>query len=170
MAEGSTLERLKKEINKRFSIKEWQDMGEKEVTFLGVKTKYTDGIFYDDMSDYVANLREADIDKSAKKDQPLGGSALSAYRRLIMQLRWPAHLVMPEFLYVTSAMAQKVTTATFADLVEGIKVLKTHEGFCKRLEEQGLPSVHFKVTRCLSPTLMPLWAVVVAELNKVKFT
>lgn len=32
---------------------------------------------------------------------------------------------MPEFLYVTSAMAQKVTSACVADLVEGNKVLKT---------------------------------------------
>ena len=62
---------------------------------------------------------------SAKKDAVLQGASLSAYRRLIVQLRWPAHLVMPEFLYVTSAMAQKVTSACVADLVEGNKVLKT---------------------------------------------
>ena len=62
---------------------------------------------------------------SPKKDAVLQGASLSAYRRLIVQLRWPAHLVMPEFLYVTSAMAQKVTSACVADLVEGNKVLKT---------------------------------------------
>ena len=131
VAEQSTLEYLKEAINKRFSIKEWQDMGEKEVTFLGVKTKYKSGVFYDDMSDYVANLQEAEVDKLGKKDQLLEGSSLSAYRRLIMQLRWPAHLVMPEFLYVTSAMAQKVTSATVADLVEGNKVLKTMKDSAK---------------------------------------
>ena len=124
VAEQNTLAMLKEEINKRFSIKEWQDMGEKAVTFLGVKTKYVDGVFYDDMADYVANLQEAAIDGSMKKDEPLEGASLSAYRRLIMQLRWPAHLVMPEFLYVTSAMAQKVTSACVADLMEGNKVMK----------------------------------------------
>ena len=124
VAEQNTLAILKEEINKRFSIKEWQDMGEKAVTFLGVKTKHVGGIFYDDMADYVANLQEAAIDGSMKKDEPLEGASLSAYRRLIMQLRWPAHLVMPEFLYVTSAMAQKVTSACVADLVEGNKVMK----------------------------------------------
>ena len=125
VAARSTLDYLKKAIDERFSIKEWQDLGEKPVAFLGVKTKYTNGVFYDDMSDYVANLQEAEVDMSAKKDKALEGPSLSAYRRLIMQLRWPAHLVMPEFLYVTSAMAQKVTSACVADLVEGNKVLKS---------------------------------------------
>eukprot|EP00434_Breviolum_minutum_P025436 symbB.v1.2.022474.t1/scaffold1996.1/size93170/9 len=125
VAAKDTMDYLKKSINERFSIKEWQDLGEKPVTFLGVKTKYVGGVFYDDMSDYVANLQEAEVDASAEKDAVLQGASLSAYRRLIMQLRWPAHLVMPEFLYVTSAMAQKGTSACVADLVEGNKVLKT---------------------------------------------
>ena len=167
VASKDTMDHLKKSINERFSIKEWQDLGEKPVTFLGVKTKYVGGVFYDDMSDYVANLQEAEVDASAKKDAVLQGASLSAYRRLIMQLRWPAHLVMPEFLYVTSAMARPVLVwQTLWKETRCWRLWKKLPG----LVGHRSPSVLCVVTSCSSRTSMLLWAAVEAVPNKEKFT
>lgn len=79
--------------------------------------------FTDDMSDYIDKLEYAKEDTAP--DTPLQGSQLSAFRRLIMQLRWPAHLVLPEFLYRVSELAQRISEAKGADLKYGNKLLKS---------------------------------------------
>ena len=48
-----------------------------------------------------------------------------------MQLRWPAHLVFPEFLYATSNLAQRVSTATGADLKHANGVLANMQKLAK---------------------------------------
>ena len=98
-----------KEISSKFNIKEWQNMGDKPITFLGVSATKEGQCFKDNMAEYVEKIQPAEV-KTGKADR-LAGDQLSAYRRLIMQLRWPAHLTMPEFLYRASALAQKVATA-----------------------------------------------------------
>ena len=81
-------------------MKEWQDLAKEPVTFLGVKTTYVNYVFTDSMAEYVQSINHAEI--YGKPDDRLQGKQLSTFRRLVMQLR-PAHLVMPGFLYVTSA-------------------------------------------------------------------
>ena len=122
VASPETMKLLQKEISQRFSIKEWQKMGEEPVTFLGVKTTYKGGIFIDDMTDYVSKIEFADVNTA--EDSLLQDSQLSSFRRLVMQLRWPAHFVMPEFLYKTSDLAQRVSGALGRDLRHANLVLK----------------------------------------------
>ena len=122
VASPETMQFLQKEISQRFSIKEWQKMSEDPVTFLGVKTTYQGGIFSDDMTDYVNKIEFANV--NTPDDALLHGSQLSGFRRLVMQLRWPAHFVMPEFLYKTSDLAQRVSGACGRDLRDANLVLK----------------------------------------------
>ena len=112
---------LQRQISSKFNIKEWQNLDEKDVTFLGVKTRRIGKTFVDDMGEYVSKIQPAEV--STKPEEDLQGSQLTAYRRLIMQLRWPAHLVMPEFLYKTSTLAQTVSRAKGKDLVQANQVL-----------------------------------------------
>ena len=122
VASAQTMKWIKTQVNQKFSIKEWQDINDQPVTFLGVKTRYVDGAFYDDMTDYVSKIEYASV--KGPLEQELAGSDLSAFRRLVMQLRWPAHLVMPEYLFATSDLAQRVSKCTFADLKHANNVLK----------------------------------------------
>ena len=117
----SEMSDTQKRISSKFNIKEWQNLGEKPITFLGVKTQLHQGKFIDDMSEYVSKIQPAEI--KSDKEELLAGEQLSAYRRLIMQLRWPAHLVMPEFLYRVSAFSQAVSTARGKDLAMANAVL-----------------------------------------------
>eukprot|EP00435_Cladocopium_sp_Y103_P070035 s255_g34.t1 len=129
---------VRKAIDQNFNIKEWQQIGEKGVTFLGVKTYVKDGIYYDDMAEYINTIEYAKVE--TPNDQPLKGSQLSAYRRLAMQLRWPAHFVMPEFLYRTSELAQRVSTATGGDLKYANKLLESMKAAASRGE--ALTKIH----------------------------
>jgi uncharacterized protein with von Willebrand factor type A (vWA) domain len=74
------------------------------------------------MSEYVQKIDSAEV--KGPLDGKLEGPELSAFRRLVMQLRWPAHLVMPEFLFATSDLAQRVSQSTFSDLKHASHVLK----------------------------------------------
>ena len=132
VAEPSTMQNLKDRISSKFTIKEWQDLGEKPVTFLGVSTTYKNYHFYDDMTEYIEKVEPAKIEVAS--DALLHGAQLSAFRRLIMQLRWPAHLVMPEFLYRTSYLAQAVSGAKGSDLAYANKMLGEMKEAAKRGE------------------------------------
>ena len=134
----SAVERVKRAIDKHFNIKEWQQIGEKGVTFLGVKTYVKHGIYYDDMSEYINTIQYAKVE--TPNDEPLKGSQLSAYRRLAMQLRWPAHFVMPEFLFRTSELAQRVSMATGNDLKYANKLLEGMKSAALRGE--ALTKIH----------------------------
>ena len=123
VADKEELGKIKKEIEEKFTVKEWQDLGKEPVTFLGVKTTYVNYVFTESMAEYVQSINYAEI--YGKPDDPLQGKQLSAFRRLVMQLRWPAHLVMPGFLYVTSALAQQVSTCCNRDLKKANEVLKS---------------------------------------------
>ena len=112
---------IKKSIDDRFAIKEWKNLEETAETFLGVKTTYKNGSFTDDTTEYIGLLESAPEETSS--NVPLEGKQLSAYRRIIMQLRWPAHHVLPEFLYRVSEMAQRVGQATGGDLKHANKIL-----------------------------------------------
>ena len=108
------------------------------MTFLGVKTYVKNGVYYDDMTEYVNNIEYAKVETSP--NDSLKGSQLSAFRRLIMQLRWPAHFVMPEFLFRTSELAQRVSSACGGDLSYANKLLGLMKAAAARGE--ALTKIH----------------------------
>ena len=124
-------EKLKQYINEHFNIKEWSKLGEKPVRYLGMDvTMGTDGI-QDNMVDYI---RKIEYSKLTGPDEKMLESAnFKEYRRLVMQMRWPAAHVMPDFLYRISALAQKFKGPSYADVKKANKTLKD----MKALAESG---------------------------------
>lgn len=84
----------------------------------------------DDMSAYVKAIKVPEIEKK-KGDQPLDEKELTAYRQLVMRLRWPAQLAMPQMLYEVSLLAQRVSKATHKDFQEAVAL---HAKFIKEVE------------------------------------
>ena len=121
ITDRSQADKIQKSIDDRFAIKEWKDLEKEPETFLGVKTQYTTTGFIDDMTEYIAKVEFAK--EETPSEAPLEGKQLSAFRRLIMQLRWPAHHVLPEYLFRVSDLAQRVGQATGGDLKYANKVL-----------------------------------------------
>ena len=99
-------EKLKQYINEHFNIKEWSKLGEKPVRYLGMDvTMGTDGI-QDNMVDYI---RKIEYSKLTGPDEKMLESAnFKEYRRLVMQMRWPAAHVMPDFLYRIKVQGAKL--------------------------------------------------------------
>ena len=50
-----------KEISSKFSIKEWQNMGDKPITFLGVSATKEGQCFKDNMAEYVEKIQPAEV-------------------------------------------------------------------------------------------------------------
>ena len=96
-------------------------MSKKAITFLGVNTSLQGSSFVDDMTEYVEKIQPAEV--KTEKEKSLEGDQLSAYRRLVMQWRWPAHLVTREFLCRVSTLAQGVSKARGKDLVTANQLL-----------------------------------------------
>ena len=119
---GREIEQAKKDINDVFSIKEWQSVGPEPRNYLGMKIYVKDGVFYNDMKDYVLEIRPPAITEK-NKETPLDAAGLKEFRRLVAQLRWPVHLVMPEFLFGVSALAQRVAQAQVKDLLAAGELL-----------------------------------------------
>lgn len=88
VADRKHMASIKASIDQRFAIKDWKDLEKESETFLRVRTSYKNGIFTDDMTEYVNLLQPAPEETPANKK--LEGKQLSAYRRLVMQLRWPS--------------------------------------------------------------------------------
>lgn len=124
-------EMVRKSVNDRFAVKEWKDLEQVSETFLGVKTKYENYEFTDDMTEYIEQVKYAP--EETPDGAPLEGKQLSAFRRLIMQLCWPSHHVLPEFLYRTSNLAQRASEAKGGDLKYANKILKG----MKEVAQQG---------------------------------
>ena len=76
------------------------------------------------MKDYVLEIRPPTCDPRASGERALEPSELREFRRLVAQLRWPVHLVMPEFLYSVSALAQRVSKAQVKDFRQARDTLK----------------------------------------------
>ena len=93
-------------------------------------TMGTDGI-QDNMVDYI---RKIEYSKLTGPDEKMLESAnFKEYRRLVMQMRWPAAHVMPDFLYRISALAQKFKGPSYADVKKANTTLKD----MKALAESG---------------------------------
>ena len=126
VADPTVLKEIRQKIDGHFNIKEWQQLGEKPSLYLGMKLSYVNGKFTTDMKDYILEINFAKLE-----EVPCGrllDAGLREFRRLVAQLRWPVHLVMPEFLFSVSAMAQRVGKATLEDL-------KTANGVLKAMQE-----------------------------------
>ncbi len=123
-------------INQRFNIKEWQTLGSQGVDFLGCKVHRYDGYIKDWMKTYVSKIDAMPVTAG---DGPLTDSQRTSFRRLVMQLRWPAQHVLPERLYAVSQLAQVVTQATMAHARTANKLLKEF----KALAEQGLMELRY---------------------------
>lgn len=83
-------------INERFNIKEWKTLGEVPVDFLGCQVLRQGNMIVDCMKTYVMKIEPMEVPRSG--DDPLSDAQRTAFRRLIMQLRWPAQQVLPENL------------------------------------------------------------------------
>ena len=105
---------LKKQIDGLFKIKEWKQV---PLTFLGVDLKKDETGLVDDMTAYVKNIKVPEVTKKSP-ETPLDEKELTAFRQLVMRLRWPAQLAMPQVLYEVSLLAQKVSKATHGDFRE----------------------------------------------------
>ncbi|CAE7368424.1 RE2, partial [Symbiodinium sp. KB8] len=128
----------KQAIDERFSIKEWIEVGSKPAAYLGMKVFLEDGAMVNDMTEYVLDLKEAVLRKRGA--QVLDAAGLKEFRRLIAQLRWPIHLVVPEMLCRVSLLAQRVSQATWTDLSEANKLLED----LKQLASEGKAKLHVR--------------------------
>ena len=113
-------QRLKAQIDSLFKIKEWK---EPPFTFLGVDFKLENGCFVDDMSSYVQNIVVPKLEKKPS-EKLLNATELTQYRQLVMRLRWPAQLAMPQCLYEVSLLAQRVSKATHEDIKAALALHK----------------------------------------------
>ena len=113
-------QKLKKQIDSLFKIKEWK---EPPFTFLGVDFKIEDSHYVDDMSSYVGNIAVPKLEKRPGETL-LNATELTQYRQLVMRLRWPAQLAMPQCLYEVSLLAQRVTRATHDDMKAAVALHK----------------------------------------------
>ena len=116
------MDQIKDAINARFQIKCWNLVGETPLDFLGLKISIVRGLFVSDMTAYVQSINVPEL-AEVPKQELLRGEHLKAYRRLVAQLRWPAHHVLPEFLFDVSRLAQRVACATGQDLLDGVELL-----------------------------------------------
>ena len=113
---------LRAAIDARFQIKVWNLVQEAPLDYLGLKVFIKGGIFYNDMTAYVLAVQPPST-AGLKKNEVLKNESLKAYRRLVAQLRWPAHHVLPELLFEVSALAQRVSGATREDLTTAVELL-----------------------------------------------
>lgn len=134
--DSDVFQRLLRDINQEFNIKEWQCLGPEPLDFLGCQVSLKNGCIVDSMNEYVKRI---DAMKAEKGNAPLSDSQRTAFRRLIMQLRWPAQHVLPECLFQVSSLAQKVTTATQADVREANKLLEDY----KVMAQKGLMELRY---------------------------
>ena len=114
--------KLKDTINGLFNIKEWKKI---PFTFLAVDLEHGEkpGL-WDSMVKYVKNMKVPTMEPKAP-DAKLEGRDLTAYRQLVMRLRWPAYQAMPHMLYTTSYLAGRASQAVYADFVDACKVHRT---------------------------------------------
>ena len=106
---SKVFQQVLKAVDSRFNTKEWKIVGETPVDFLGCKVSLVNGVLIDDMKLYVEKIQPMEVQKTG--DELLDGKGLTAFRRLVMQMRWPAQYVLPEKLYSVSSLAQSVTMA-----------------------------------------------------------
>ena len=127
---SKVFQQVLKAVDSRFNIKEWKIVGETPVDFLGCKVSLVNGVLIDDMKLYVEKIQPMEVRKTG--DELLDGKGLTAFRRLVMQMRWPAQYVLPEKLYSVSSLAQSVSGATMAHARLANKLLAEFKDLANR--------------------------------------
>ncbi len=82
------------------------------------------------MKTYVKKIEPME---TSRGDAPLTEKERTAFRRLVMQLRWPAQYVLPQRLFSVSELAQVVTKANMCHARAANKLLEEF----KSLAEDG---------------------------------
>ena len=119
-------QRLLKMIDQRFNIKEWKTVGREPIDFLGCKVFREGRHVVDCMKGYTQKIEPM---KTVREERDLNDQERTAFRRLIMQLRWPAQHVLPEKLYAVSELAQAVTKSTMSHARAANSLLATFKKF-----------------------------------------
>ena len=127
VGDNKVIGQIKAAIDQRFQIKVWHLVKDVPLDYLGLKIFIKGNVFINDMSAYILAIQAPSM-TGLKKGELLNTAALKAYRRLVAQLRWPAHHVLPELLFEVSCLAQRVSGATTEDLRAGVELLaRFHE-------------------------------------------
>ena len=116
---------LMSKVDGPFNIKEWKKVGVEPVTnaHLGMDMSIEKGqVFIEDMTEYINKIQTAEV--YGKPNEALTPQHVTAFRRLVMQMRWPAQHVMPEYMFVVSSLAQRVTKVTYEDWKKATQVLR----------------------------------------------
>lgn len=130
---------LMSKVDGSFNIKEWKKVGREPVTYLGMDMSIEKGkVFIDDMTEYINKIQTAEI--SGIPNEALTPQHVTAFRRLVMQMRWPAQHVMPEYMFVVSDLAQRVTRATYEDWKKATQVLRE----MKESAKQGQARIQYR--------------------------
>ena len=120
--QSEAYKQLLRKVDASFSIKEWKKVGKTPVTYLGMDMTCEKGVFTDDIRDYVLKIQAADI--NGRPQQRLEEKDTTAFLKIIMQMRWPAQHVLPEFMSAISLMTQRTTKATYTDLKKANMLLE----------------------------------------------
>ena len=128
---------LLSKIDANFNIKEWKTVAEDPVDFLGCKVFKKGESLVDCMKGYVLKIQPMKVEKG---ERPLNQAQTTSFRRLVMQLRWPAQHVLPEKLYCVSELAQEVTRATMKHAALANRLLMEF----KVLAEKGMMQIVYR--------------------------
>eukprot|EP00435_Cladocopium_sp_Y103_P016026 s641_g4.t1 len=109
---------LRRRFDELFNIKSWKQI---PMTFLGVDLARENDLLVDTMESYIENIQIPELE-AKDPEAALVGRDLTCYRQLIMRLRWPAAQTMPQLLYETSSLAQRVSQATVKDFKDAVKL------------------------------------------------
>lgn len=130
-------QKLLKMIDQRFNIKEWKTVGKEPLDFLGCKVFREGRNVVDCMKTYTQKIEPM---KVVREERELDDQERTAFRRLIMQLRWPAQHVLPEKLYAVSELAQAVTKATMSHARTANSLLATFQ----KMAESGMMKMIYR--------------------------
>ncbi|CAK9094352.1 Transposon Ty1-PL Gag-Pol polyprotein, partial [Durusdinium trenchii] len=116
-------ESLRKKIDQAFNIKAWEKIDLKGVDYLGMKVSFdqSQNVIIDDMTTYVLKIQPMTVPTSPGK---LSSQDLTAYRQLVMKMRWPIQHVTPEYMFRASSLAQRVSTASALEAKEANQLLE----------------------------------------------
>ena len=131
---------LLKAVDQAFNVKEWKKLGSQPTSYLGMEVSYDreKGEIADDMKLYVTKIFP--MEHQAKNEERLNSRDTTRFRRLVMQMRWPAQRVLPEYMYIISHLAQKVTSAVGADAKKANEVLTK----MKKSAENGEAALRYR--------------------------
>ena len=115
-----TFQRAFEKLKESFNVKAWICLQDQVHKYLGLETyQEKDYTVVESMKRYILEtIKPISVKRGDKPDRRLTPAETTAFRSLIMQLRWPAQKVLSQVLYGVSALAQKVNEACVSDTKE----------------------------------------------------